>query len=323
VAERLQIPWEVLFLPDERLLVTQRPGTIVFLPSGAEVAVADVTATGEGGLLGAALHPDFAENQLVYLYETTEVSDGLRNRINRYRLEGTDLTFDRTIIGGLPGARYHDGGRIAFGPDGLLYATVGDATRAQAAQDPESLAGTIIRLTPEGEVPVDNPFASPVYSYGHRNPQGLAWDANGQLWSTEHGRSVPLSGFDELNRIEPGANYGWPEVQGDEKLEGAVAPALHSGADTTWAPASLAYREGSLYFAGLRGETLYEVVLDTTGEVADLREHLVGEYGRVRTVKVGPDGLLYVTTSNRDGRGDRPASNDDRLLRINPARLGE
>lgn len=321
VAENLEIPWEVLFLPDGEILVTERPGTVVFLKAGVEVPIENITATGEGGLLGAALHPDFEENGYLYLYETSESEDGLLNRINRYVVEGTRLTFDRTIVDALPGARYHDGGRIAFGPDGFLYATVGDATRAAEAQDPTTLEGTIIRLTPEGEVPTDNPFDSLVYSYGHRNPQGLAWDASGQLWSTEHGRSVPLSGFDELNRIEAGGNYGWPEVQGDEVLSGARVPIRHSGPDVTWAPASLAYHEGSLYFAGLRGETLYEAVLDGDGTVGEWREHLGGEYGRLRTVLVGPHGFLYVTTSNRDGRGVTPAPADDRVLRVDPAQL--
>lgn len=320
VAENLEIPWDVAFLPDGELLVTERPGTVLLLKQGVEIPVEGVRHIGEGGLMGVALHPDFSSNQFVYLYHTTETDDGLRNRIVRYTLRDTTLTFDRVIIDDIPGARYHDGGRIAFGPDGYLYATIGDATNADLAQDPTTLHGTVIRLTPEGEIPADNPFDSPVYSYGHRNPQGLTWDAAGRLWSTEHGRSVLGSGFDELNLLEPGANYGWPESEGDTVESGTVAPARHSTAEVTWAPASVAYHQGSIFFAGLRGETLYQAVLE--GEtVVDWREHLVGEYGRLRTVTVGPDGFLYVTTSNRDGRGDTPAPTDDRILRIDPAQL--
>ena len=320
VAQNPTIPWEVLFLPDGELLVTERPGTVVLLRAGAELTVPGVRHVGEGGLLGAALHPEFADNRLLYLYQTTETDNGLRNRIVRYRLEEETLTFDRVIITDLPGARYHDGGRLTFGPDGYLYATVGDATDRAAAQDPTSLAGTIIRLTAEGEIPEDNPFGTAVWSYGHRNPQGLAWDAAGQLWSTEHGRSVGGSGLDEVNRIEAGANYGWPDSQGDTVEAGTIGPIRHSGAEVTWAPASAAVHNNSLYFAGLRGETLYEAVLED-GKIVDWHEHLVGRYGRLRTVTVGPDGFLYVTTSNRDGRGDTPAPTDDRLLRIDPVQL--
>ena len=320
VAENLHIPWEILFLPDGEMLVTERPGSVVLLQSGTEIAVPGIRHIGEGGLLGAALHPDFADNQLLYLYQTTEDGDGLRNRIARYRLANGTLTLDRVIIDELPGARYHDGGRIAFGPDGYLYATVGDALSPNQAANSDSLEGTTIRLTADGAIPPENPFGTAVYSYGHRNAQGLAWDVAGNLWSTEHGRSGIRSGFDEVNVIVSGGNYGWPESEGDSVADGTVGPVRHSTADVTWAPASAAYLDGSLYFAGLRGETLYEAVLDGT-EIVAWHEHLVGEYGRLRTVTVGPDNLLYVTTSNRDGRGDAPAANDDLLLRVNPDKL--
>lgn len=319
IAENLSIPWEVVFLPDGELLITERPGQLVLLKQGITIPVSGVRHVGEGGLLGAALHPNFTENNYVYLYQTTEAETGLVNRIVRYTLVGNELLFDRIIADALPGARYHDGGRIAFGPDGYLYATLGDAGNEAAAQDPENLAGSILRYTAEGNIPEDNPFGNAVYSYGHRNPQGLAWDEMGNLWSTEHGRSGVLSGFDELNLIEAGSNYGWPEIQGDETMPGAETPVLHSGPDTTWAPGGLAYSEGTLYFPGLRGQTLYEAVLDGTA-VVELKEHLVGEYGRLRTVVVGEDGLLHLTTSNRDGRGN-PTTEDDRLIRVNPRLL--
>jgi len=321
IAENLTIPWEVLFLPDGEMLVTQRPGSVVLLRSGRELSVPGIQSVGEGGLLGAVLHPDFAQNQLLYLYETTEDVSGLKNRIVRYRLTENALELEQVIFDDIPGARYHDGGRIAFGPDGFLYVAVGDATREAEAQNPDSLEGTILRLTAEGETAPGNPFGdSPVYSYGHRNPQGLTWDSAGNLWSTERPCSGVASGFDELNLIEPGGNYGWPESQGDTVAPGTIAPVRHSTASVTWAPASAAYLDGSVYFAGLRGQTLYEAVVEG-GEVKAFHEHLVGEYGRLRTVTVGPDGLLYVTTSNRDGRGSAPAPNDDRIIRVDPAQL--
>ncbi len=319
IAENLTVPWEILFLPDGELLVTERPGNLLLLREGTTIEIEGVEQVGEGGLLGAALHPDFENNNYIYLYQTTETASGLRNRITRYVLEDNQLTIDRVIVDDLPGAQYHDGGRITFGPDGLLYVALGDATNEPAAQDTTNLAGSILRYTDEGEIPADNPFSNAVYSYGHRNPQGLSWDQMGNLWSTEHGRSGLRSGFDELNLITMGGNYGWPEVEGDETATGFVAPVRHSGASTTWAPAGLAYLDGSLYIPGLRGETLYEAKLDGTN-VTEWKEHFVGEYGRLRTVQVGPDGLLYLTTSNRDGRGV-PASNDDRIIRINPTLL--
>ena len=214
LATGLEVPWEIVSLPSGELLVTERPGRIQLLEAGRTLPVPPAVEQGEGGLMGAALHPDFASNRSLYLYYTTAPAGRIENRIERYVLEpdGT-LTPDRMILAGIPAARYHDGGRIAFGPDGYLYATVGDAGVPSEAQDPASLHGTILRMTPEGGVPDDNPFGSLVYSYGHRNAQGLAWDSTGQLWSTEHGRSGLRSGFDELNRIEAGGNYGWPESQ--------------------------------------------------------------------------------------------------------------
>lgn len=321
ITEGLSIPWEILFLPDGELLVTERAGRVILLKQGVTIPISGVRHIGEGGLLGAALHPDFSANNFVYLYQTTETEAGLINRIDRYTLVGDKMLFDKTIVDGLPGARYHDGGRIAFGPDGYLYVTLGDAGDSSAAQDTENLAGSILRYTDAGDIPTDNPFNNAIYSYGHRNPQGLAWDSEGTLWSTEHGRSGISSGFDEVNRIVAGNNYGWPEVEGDKTVVGIESPVRHSGTDTTWAPGGLAYLDGYLYIPGLRGETLYKATLDGDDVVA-WDEYFVGEYGRLRTVVVGPDNLLYVTTSNRDGRG-RPAENDDLIVRINPKLLDE
>jgi len=319
VAEGLTVPWEVLFLPDGEILITERPGRVVLLPSGRIFAVELVTSTGEGGLLGAALHPDFASNNWLYLYQTTDDGLGLKNKVTRYVLTGDSLTLDRIIFDDIPGARFHDGGRIMFGPDGYLYVTVGDALRANEAADPDTLEGTLLRLTDEGEPAPDNPFGTAVYSYGHRNAQGLAFDPAGNLWSSEHGRSVGGSGFDEINLITAGSNYGWPDSEGDEVAAGTIGPARHSTADITWAPGGLAYYDGSLYLPGLRGETLYEAVLEGE-EIVGWHEHLVGEYGRLRTVVAGPDGYLYLTTSNQDGRGE-PVATDDRLIRLDPRQL--
>lgn len=320
IAEGLEIPWEVIFLPSGEILVTERTGNVLLLTAKKEIPIDGVRHIGEGGLLGAALHPNFTENGYLYLYQTTERDGGLINRIVRYQLNDTELTFDRIIFDDLPGARYHDGGRIQFGPDGYLYATVGDATSAQNAADPETLYGTIIRITDTGDIPDENPFGSAVYSYGHRNPQGLAWDDAGHLWSSEHGRSVGGSGFDELNLIRPGEHYGWPDSEGDEVASGTVAPVRHSTAAVTWAPGDIAFHQGSLYIPGLRGQTLYEAVIEGTTVVA-WHEHLIDTYGRLRSVTVGPDGFLYITTSNTDGRGDTPHERDDRIVRVDPTQL--
>jgi glucose/arabinose dehydrogenase len=270
--------------------------------------------------LGVALHPQFATNRLVYLYVTVAGAEGkTQNRVERYRLGDLSLEEREIIIEGIPGAPYHDGGRIAFGPDGYLYITTGDATEPESAQNLESLAGKILRIHDDGRIPEDNPFESAVYSYGHRNPQGLAWDSEGNLWSTEHGRSGIQSGLDEINLIQPGVNYGWPTIEGDELDTGMRAPVRHSGATNTWAPASAAYLEGSLFFGGLRGEALYEAILNGN-RVTELKTHLNGAVGRIRTVVVGPDGMLYLTTSNRDGRG-KVREGDDRIFRVDPALL--
>jgi len=329
IAENLKIPWEIAFLPDGDLLVTERSGTLKRIgKEGRMYAIDGVEHVGEGGLLGIALHPRFSENQWVYLYFTTKSEGGLTNRVERYRFAGGYLSEKKTIIGNIPGAAYHDGGRIAFGPalaldgatsdktDQYLYITTGDAGNPNLAQDIKSLAGKILRLKDDGSIPSDNPFGNAIWSYGHRNSQGLAWDDKGRLWATEHGRSGVLSGLDELNLIEKGKNYGWPVIQGNETRVDMDSPITQSGPDETWAPAGVAFLNGSIFFGGLRGESLYEAKI-LEGNKVSLKAHFRQEFGRIRAVALGPDKYLYITTSNTDDRGT-PKQNDDKIIRINP-----
>jgi glucose/arabinose dehydrogenase len=320
LAQGLEIPWALDFLPDGRIILTERPGRIRLydpeqglLPEPL-LTITEVAHRGEGGLLGIAVHPDFTENGFVYVYHTYEEGNGLLNRVVRFIMEDSSLANERAIIDGIPGASNHDGGRIKFGSDGLLYIATGDAAIPESAQDKNSLAGKILRLMDDGSIPPDNPFTdSPVYSYGHRNPQGLAWDDRGRLWATEHGSSAT----DELNLIQTGRNYGWPVIRGDEGAAGMEKPVRHSGSDT-WAPSGLAFLDGSLYYSALRGQSLFQAVIEN-GRVT-LSRHLERDFGRLREVVIGPDGLLYLLTSNRDGRG-LPTAEDDQLIVINPQKL--
>lgn len=315
MAQDLTVPWEIAFLPNDELLVSERSGTLKQIAGNTthSLQIEGVRQTSEGGLLGLALHPHFAQNRWLYVYYTTDGDGGLANKVERYRFADNRLSDRTEVIGNIPAASNHDGGRIAFGPDGLLYIATGDAGNPESAQDTKSLAGKILRVQDDGTPAADNPFGNAVYSYGHRNVQGLAWDANGQLWATEHGPSGMQSGHDELNRIIKGANYGWPLITGDQTRAGMQTPVLQSGADDTWAPAGMAYYGGSLFFAGLRGQTLYQAQLQEDGS-ATLTAHFRQTYGRLRAVAVH-DGYLYFGTSNTDGRGS-PKRNDDTIMRI-------
>jgi aldose sugar dehydrogenase len=315
IAENLNIPWDMVLLPDDSILLTERPGKLrKFGGNELTLDIPEVAHIGEGGLLGIALHPDFENNNWFYLYFTTRNNGQISNSVVRYTLTENSIIDKKSIIENIPGAQNHNGGRIAFGPDGYLYIATGDAQNPDWAQDLGSLAGKILRLKDDGQIPEDNPYSSAIYSYGHRNVQGLAWDSEGRLWATEHGRSGALSGLDELNQIKIGANYGWPIIEGDKKQAGMESPARHSGTNDTWAPSGATFFDGSIYFVGLRGQALYEAVLDRDGQVIDLKTHFKNKYGRLRQVASTRE-ALYLLSSNTDGRG-RPDENDDKLIRI-------
>jgi glucose/arabinose dehydrogenase len=313
MATGLQVPWGLAFLPGGDALVSERTTARILRVPAAGGAAREVmrlpgvdTEAGEGGLLGLAVSPAYERDRLVYAYFTS--AEG--NRVVRFRLGGAA----QPILTGLDANAIHDGGQIAFGPDGMLYVGTGDAGNGDVAQDPESLNGKILRLRPDGRVPDDNPFrGSPVWSVGHRNVQGLAWDGDGRLWEAEFGQDE----VDEINLIRPARNYGWPRVEG----EGDTRGGRYTNPLVTWptaeaSPSGAAVAGGALYVAALRGQRLWRVPLDgaRTGEPEAL---LDGRYGRLRTVVRAPDGALWVTTSNRDGRGS-PADEDDRIIRVQP-----
>ena len=318
IAENLDTPWAIAILPNKSLLVTERFGKVVLIGSDEKLedvaTLSNVEEIGEGGLLGITLHPNFSSNNYVYLYYTYQGNgNDTLNRVVRMIYKDKKLSYEKIIVDKIPGASNHNGGRIKFGPDNLLYIATGDAQNPSQSQDKNSLAGKILRVTDEGQAAQGNPFNNLVYSYGHRNPQGITWDENGKLWETEHGQSAT----DELNLIEPGKNYGWPTTRGNETRSGLTSPIVQSKEDT-WAPGGVAYFNGSVYFAGLRGQALYQAVI--SGNSANIKTHLKGEFGRIRDVVLGPDNMLYITTSNRDGRGS-PADMDDRVIQLDPNKL--
>lgn len=316
VATNLTVPWEIVFLPSGDMLVTQRSGELLRIGDQTKIIqkIQGVNHVGEGGLLGMALSRNFSEDGLLFLYLTSSENGNITNRVERYRLENDKLVEKKILLQGIKGATNHDGGRIAIGQDGYLYIATGDAENQQSSQDKGSLNGKILRITTDGDIPSNNPFGTAIYSLGHRNPQGLAWDIKGNLWASEHGPSGLASGFDEINLINAGSNYGWPLVTGDDSSEGLVSPVIHSGSSDTWAPSGMAYSDGSLYFSGLRGEALYQAKIAQDGSLS-LTEHFKGQFGRIRAVVIGPDGNLYFSTSNTDGRGN-PDEDDDKIIKV-------
>jgi len=328
----LEAPWAIDFASDGRILINERPGRIR-VARGSQLQPApwmtlEVADVSEAGLLGLALDPQFAQTGFVYVAYTYRAPSGrFANRLVRLRDDPATGrgTLDRVLMDDVAGAPNHDGGRVRFGPDGRLYWTMGDAQQQDRAQDRSSPNGKILRLNPDGTIPGDNPFVNtPIYSVGHRNPQGLAWQpGTRRLYATEHGPSGGQACCrDEVNYVEPGGNYGWPVITGDERREGMLPPVIHSGTTVTWAPGGAAFVSrgpwaGSLVFVGLRGQALYRVILDANDprRVANFETLLERQFGRLRDVVEGPDGALYILTSNRDRRGS-PAPDDDRVIRL-------
>lgn len=327
-AAGLQVPWALAFAPDGRLFFTERPGRVRVISGGqlqaAPVAQLPAVETAESGLMGLALDPAFQNSGFIYvMYTLRDQAGNLSNRVSRLTERQGTAGNEVVLLDNLPAGSIHDGGRIKFGPDGKLYITQGETGNTSLSQNLNSLGGKILRINPDGSVPGDNPFTgSPVYSFGHRNPEGLAWQpATGKLFSTEHG---PV-GNDEVNVIQAGSNYGWPAVSGlasDPRFVApiiAFSPAVAPSGATFYNGSQLAPWNGNLFFGTLTGNHLHRIVLggpDLSQVVSDERLYQ-GQFGRLRDVIQGPDGFLYFTTSNRDGRG-RPAAGDDRILRIVP-----
>ncbi|RFU41275.1 PQQ-dependent sugar dehydrogenase [Actinomadura logoneensis] len=304
----LSVPWAIAFLPNRDALVTERDTAHLLrvTPDGRRTdlgRVPGVVPSGEGGLLGVAVSPSFDRDHRVYLYFTSATD----NRLARLTLDGDRLGAPQPLLTGAPKGQNHNGGRIAFGPDGMLYIGTGETYRTELAQDRASLGGKILRVTPDGKPAPGNPFNSPVWTWGHRNVQGLAWDDANRLYATEFGQDR----FDEINLVQKGRNYGWPKVEGFGKDARYTNPLL------TWptseaSPSGLAYAKGSLWAAALRGTRLWQVPLNN-GKPGTPIAYFNGAYGRLRAVVRAPDGNLWVTTSNHDGRGD-PKPGDDRIL---------
>jgi len=340
VLENLMIPWSLAFAPDGRMFFTERVGRINVVASGGSkpTPFSELPAenVGEGGLLGLALSPEFETDRFVYVYHTYRDGADLRNRVVRFMDQNGRGTDSQVIVDGIPGASIHDGGRIRFGPDGKLYIGTGDSANGPLAQNLQSLAGKILRVNPDGSIPSDNPFPqSPIYSYGHRNVQGFDWHpVNGKMCETEHGPTGEQGRFanDEVNQIDAGGNYGWPFAICKPNDPRFVDPVFCTGDNETWAPSGCSfYRLGeasaenllndwkySFFIATLRGEHLHRFLFNSqTGAIEGSEKLLEGSFGRLRDVVQGPDGLLYILTSNRDGRGS-PTPNDDRIIRLRP-----
>ena len=324
IVDGLNNPWEIVFGPDGEIYFTERDGRIWKLSEFGDAKVIQTfpkSGAVEGGTLGLALHPEFEKNKKIYVYQTNLELEFYQNKIFSFTVEDDMLTDKQIILDGIPGAPWHDGGRIQFGPDEKLYISTGDAISPGLSQDLSSLAGKILRINPDGTIPEDNPFeSSPVFSYGHRNPQGLAWSSNGMFVSSEHGPSGELGyGHDEVNIILKGKNYGWPNIVGDSLDETFVNPLIHSG-QSTWAPSGMVFYDsdkissfdGKFLIGTLRGEHLMAVEISDDGSLISTEKFFDGDFGRIRTAQIGPDGNLYLLTAN---------GNDDKIIRISETPL--
>lgn len=309
VATGLEVPWGLAFLPDKSALVTERDSGKIKRIVGNEVSeigtVPGVDPSSEGGLLGIAVDPEYPKKPYIYVYYST----GDDNRIARLEYSGDKLGEPTVILEGIPQAAVHNGGRLRFGPDGFLYAGTGDGADRPNSQNDDSLGGKVLRITTEGEPAPGNPDGRLWISKGHRNVQGLAFDGK-QLYAAEFGQDT----WDELNAITPGANYGWPAAEGVSQLDGMVDPiAQWSTKDAS--PSGIAFAQGHVFMAGLRGERLWAIPVADGKRTGEPVAFLTSQYGRLRTVEAAPDGSLWLTTSNTDGRGD-PKPGDDRILRL-------
>lgn len=327
IAENLYVPWAMDISNEDKLYFTERSGAIRIIENGKlllqplSTLPAPFVSEGEGGLMGIAIDPSYSQNHYMYVMHSYAEGNRIYNRVVRLVESNNRLSIDRVLLDKIPGGRIHNGGRLKIGPDKKLYITTGDAGNPALAQDSSSTAGKILRIELDGSIPKDNPISnSPVYSLGHRNPQGLAWNSRNVLYASEHGQTA----HDEINIIKPGANYGWPLVQGDETSTQVVTqkPLIHSG-EVTWAPSGITFVnqgpwQGKLLVACLRAQQLLAISLNRNGTVvSNVESWFKNEYGRLRDVIQGRDGSIYLTTSNRDGRGN-PRIADDKIIRLIP-----
>ena len=326
LVDGLNNPWEIVFGPDDEIYFTERDGRIWMITEFGEAKVIQTfqkSGSVEGGTLGIALHPEFDKTKKIYVYQTNLELDFFQNKVFSFKINNDMLIDKQIIIDDIPGAPWHDGGRIKFGPDDKLYITTGDAINPNWSQDLSSLAGKILRINSDGTIPDDNPFdSSPVFSYGHRNPQGIAWSQDGMLVSSEHGPSGEMGyGHDEINVIVKGKNYGWPKIVGISSDDSFVNPITHSG-QTTWAPSGMVFYNSDkipslnekFLVGALKGQHLMVVDVEKDGSLISVEKMFEGEFGRIRTAQIGPDGTLYLLTANGD---------NDKIIRISETPLPE
>lgn len=314
VAQGLDIPWSIA-RSDDVFYLSERPGKIIKIDGNKKTEQQvdldkEVSTAAEAGLLGFVLAPDFKDSKEAYAYYTYEDNNQF-NRIVKLKLENDTWKEDEVLIDKIPSGQYHHGGRLKIGPDDKLYATTGDASDEQNAQDKDTLGGKILRINLDGSKPKDNPISnSYVYSYGHRNPQGIVWTPDGQMYASEHGNQAN----DEINEIKEGQNYGWPVIEGNEENDNMETPIFTSGSDDTWAPSGIAFKDGIIYSAALRGEGIMKFDVEN-----DEMKKVATKYGRIRDVYIVNDDLYFVS-NNTDGRGN-PSQNDDKMYKVSLSQL--